>query len=529
MPQLRDVNTTDIREAIRLGCHTMQSVFNEDDPHRVPFFSASMNPPRLSFSSCHSESHVPGRHLNALLSAEDAAGIELDEEAVDAQARAAFYSYSGPLPLPLNRQTCDGPLVSFCPHNLREGFHALYALARYRDSAEARELAERSIAAIGELWNAEDGWDHERLREAGVNLQPCQGIVHGEGRMLGPLVKYYRATDYGPALELARTLADKLVSDVYLAAGDFDAERFGMTHAHSITCVLSSLAQFAELRDDAALLDRAKAFYDDGLWQMRDELGWSPESVDRGTDDGEVNNTGDILETALILGRRGFPECYHDAERILRGHLLPSQLRDVSWATEAPNPDGEDGLRGVPSRLQGAYGFPAPYGHQLLGTVRSQLGFNLDIVGGAVASLCEAYREVARFESGVHLVNLLFDHETDAIIVSSPYTHDGLGVELKQSGPLFVRIPPWVEHDEVKVEGAAGATLWSGAYLLFSDEPVGATIRVSFPLKQQTFTLSGPHARPIRVRMRGDAVAAMESFGQDLAFFPDLKENGDED
>lgn len=66
----------------------MQNVFNADDNH-VPFFSSIVKPKAaLSFSTHHSESHVPGRHLNALLNAEDAAGVELDEEAVENHRRA---------------------------------------------------------------------------------------------------------------------------------------------------------------------------------------------------------------------------------------------------------------------------------------------------------------------------------------------------------------------------------------------------------------------------------------------------------
>ena len=40
----------------------------------------------------------------------------------------------------------------------------------------------------------------------------------------------------------------------------------------------------------------------------------------------------------------------------------------------------------------GAFGFPAPYGHRFRGATR--ISFNMDIVGGATASLCEAYRHV---------------------------------------------------------------------------------------------------------------------------------------
>ena len=186
---------------------------------------------------------------------------------------------------------------------------------------------------------------------------------------------------------------------------------------------MSSLAQLADLMQDSLLMRRVRAFYDNGLREIRDALGWVIESSlpDRPSDLGEVNNTGDILETALILGRWGYTEYYHDAERILRGHLLPSQLRDISFIEEPPNPDNEDGKRDVAARHCGAFGFPAPYGHAPLG--KNLISFNMDIVGGAVGSLCEAYREVARFDEAGHWLNLLFDHETDAIKIESPYTH----------------------------------------------------------------------------------------------------------
>ena len=83
MTLLSDVNETDLVGAIRLGCAAMARVFNADDPHGVAFFDAVAWPePRLAFSDVHSEAHVPGRHLNALLAAEGLAGVEIDEQAV---------------------------------------------------------------------------------------------------------------------------------------------------------------------------------------------------------------------------------------------------------------------------------------------------------------------------------------------------------------------------------------------------------------------------------------------------------------
>ena len=522
MTRLDDVNTKDVLSAIRLGCETMQRVFNADDDD-IPFFGATVRPvAEMRFSAVHGESHVPGRHLNAVLNAEDAAGVDIDGAAVEKHARAAFFSYSGAVPLPLNRAEVGGPLRGFRAHNVREGFHALYALSKFRDSEKAREVAEASISAIFELWDPTHEWDVERLTgEYGLTIQPDQSFIVGLARAIGPLVKYYRATRYGPALELALLLKETAITEFYTEEGSYDPETFG-THAHSVTCVMSSLAQLADLTRDSNLMRRVKAFYDNGLWDLRDETGWSGAGAGRRgeerSDQGEVNNSGDILETALILGRWGYTEYYEDAERILRCHVLPSQLRNISFIDEISE-DGTDGKRDVAARLRGAWGFPAPYGHEPIGL--PGISFNLDVVGGTVGSLCEAYRDLVEVdESGVR-VNMLFDHDTDDVHVESPYTHPSLRVTPKRAAPLFVRQPTWVERDQLRVTGSDSVPLASNGYLLFAAPVPNRAITLELPLALREIVLRH-RSRDIRVRLRGDAVAAMESFGADLTFFGPL-------
>lgn len=116
---------------------------------------------------------------------------------MDKHRRAAFFSYSGALPLPLNRQEITGPLVNFIPHNIREGFHALYALVQYHNDPRARELAESSIETIFELWDPQRGWDRAQIeRHAPVHLCYDVGFITGLARAIGPLVKYHLATGY---------------------------------------------------------------------------------------------------------------------------------------------------------------------------------------------------------------------------------------------------------------------------------------------------------------------------------------------
>ena len=522
MTRLSDVNARDIRGAIRLGCETMSRAFNADDGD-MPFFSARVRPVAEMRDTNGPEAHVPGRHLNALLNAEDAAGIVIDERAVEKHAHAAFFSYGGPVRLPLRRDRIGGELKEFSPHDVREGFHALYSLATFRGSERARELFEQSVAEVLAYWDYDSGWAYHKLEsDHGLQVQRERSFISGLARSIGPLVKYYRARQYGPALELAIVLKEKALDSAFYADGSFDAERFG-SHNHSTTCVMSSLAQLADVSTDSTLLHRVKAFYDNGMWELRDELGWSIETSDPEDTSarGEANNTGDILETALILGRWGYPDYYHDAERILRCHLLPSQLRDVSFIVEPPNPEGIDGRRDIPTRLRGAFGLPAPYGHEpvnIMSSGKPRIGFNLDIVGGAVGSLCEAFREATSHDVAGHRINLLFDHETPWLEVESAYTHPTFAVRVKKPGPLFVRVPPWTTVDSQRVQGAGDSIRQTNSYVFVSQPPVNRKITIEFTLSSQEITLNNPDG-PIRVRLRGDEVVGMDDLDADLTFF----------
>ena len=518
MPTLSNVNTSDIGSAIELGCKTMSGVFNADD-NDIPFFASEVLPnPQLSFSRIHGESHVPGRHLNALLTAEDIVGIAISEETVKKHSAAAFFSFSGSAPLPLNRDNLGGPLVNFNEHNIREGFHALYALVQYRGSDRAAELAEASITFLLELWKPENGWDWERL-ETDFGLRAARGhtFITGIARAIGPLVKYYRSTRYGPALELAMTLGSKAIDEFFLPDGAYDREKFG-THTHSTTSVMSSLAQLADITADSALLERIKAFYDNGLWSIRDEIGWVIESSNGNSppDRGECNNTGDIVETALVLGKYGYPEYFQDAERIIRGHLLPAQLRDNSFIPEPANPSSNNGLHQIAKRHLGAFGFPAPYGHRPLGLER--ISFNMDIVGGAVASLCEVLRQSAVTIERGHVVNMMFDRQSEFLHVKAALNNSGVIATPLKPGPLWVRLPTWVDRTKLRVNGAAKFQVIND-YILIAEAQKGVPAEVTYPVSESELVLRH-RTRDIRARLQGDTVVSMDNFGAELTFFP---------
>ncbi len=515
--RVANVNTTSIPAAVELACGAMGHVFNPGD-NGYPYMYTRIWPDGwLGFSPYHGAIQLSGRHLDALLAAEDALGVELDEDVIAQHTEATFFSLRAG-PLPCNHDTPGGPLTSVDEHSIREAVHGLHALARYRSSDRAVEAAETLIAEIRRFWRADSDWDQVAVKEAyGLPMTARPTFVEGVGRAIGPLTKLYNATGSGAALDVAQDLAAHATDRFFLADGSYDADRLG-AHTHSTTCTLSGMALLGSVTDDTGLLERVRVFYDHGLRVIRDEVGWVRERhhPNYHPEQGEMNNVGDVIETALILGRYYGDAYYEDAERYLRSQLLPSQVRDLSFMDEAP---GGDERRGLRTRLLGLFGFNAVYGHLPLG--KNEVTPSIDIVGGATASLCAAQREVAVTSGGVTRINMLFDVESDAVRVESPYTGADLGITPKVDGDIAVRVPSWADVDAMTVNGQLAGRLMDDRRLTLRRPRVGERVKIGLPLPERNLTIRHQD-HDIGARLRGDAVVAMDDLGAGLAYFAPL-------
>ncbi len=513
--RVQNVNTTDIRAAVELACRAMGEIFNPADNHYAYMYTRIWPDGWLGFSPYHGAIQMSGRHLDALLGAEDVFGIEVPERVLARHAAAVWFSLSAG-PLPCNHDTPGGPLSGVDEHSIREAVHGLHALARFRASDRAAAAALALIADVRRFWRPESDWDCTALQQAyGVPAVVRPTFVEGVGRAIGPLVELHQATGESAALDLARDLAAHAVDQFYPADGAYDAERLG-AHTHSTTCTLSGLALLGDHINDRRLLERVRAFYDNGLRVIRDEVGWVRERHHPSfhPEQGEMNNVGDVIETAVILGRRFGDAYFEDAERYLRSQLLPSQVRDLSFMDETP---GGDERRDLRRRLLGVFGFNAVYGHLPLG--KTEVAPSLDIVGGAAASLCAAQRAAAPRRGGVTYVDLLFDDESPWVRVESPYTHPALRITPLAAGDVSVRIPSWADLSSLRVDGAPAAARVENGRLWFRGPPVGRAIRIDFPLTERTLTIHHQD-HDIQARLRGDAVTAMDDLGAGLAYFP---------
>ena len=393
--KLRDVNSTDVRSAIVLAQHPMSNVFNPDD-HDIPYFLVLARPvARLGFVPNLSEAFIPGHLLAAILRSEEA-GVAVDEHAVTTHTRGLFFAFDHgrQLPLPLNRQTLGGALTHFVPGNLRPCMAGLTALVARRESSKARELAEAMVGAVLDLWHPSRGWDTRRLqREWNVTTIDAFGRFPAEKRpqysefagAIGHFADYYRLTGSTRALTLLTIIRDHALADYLTAGGEYDVSRLGPnsgnTAGRTIT-MLRGMMQLAAATGDTTLMVRVKQYFERTLPVLTNELGWSLDSPETADNDSDCAcRLGKQMDLALLVGEAGFPEGYDHAERILRGYLLPSQLRDTSFFA-APPSDAGDGGHDVALRVLGSWGFPAPYGHQPEGTTR--IMFNTDVVGDIV-------------------------------------------------------------------------------------------------------------------------------------------------
>ena len=341
----------DLRRHLDLAVEHMLNTLDERQDY-LPFFHYELiQPPTRLQHGPFDSPHVVGRFLDALACCAPIIDLPDAPAVYDALARQIYDSLERHPPgLPWNAPTPWGPNMAVM-HNCREVILGLLALWNWRGDERAapalRRLCRSMLAALG------DGarFPGECLGLAGWTTA-FNGILAPPpattGRMIRALVQVYRQSDDEVALELARRFASDNLESAFDADGGIRAE--AGTHMHSITGTITGLIDYGLLMDDEAIIERARRAYDKGMAPYRSSYGWVKEfrweswlaeplaaagyagfDVNRG----ETNNTGDLIEAALLLGGLGYASYYEDADRMLRNHLLASQIVDSAWVAEA--------------------------------------------------------------------------------------------------------------------------------------------------------------------------------------------------
>lgn len=444
--------------------------------------------------------HNSGRGLHGLTMTEAVTGERVDPAVIAALSGflIGLFELGDGLPSdadgPAGRRVCS-------LHNLREGLNGLTAMLRRGDD-RAEAPARQLVRTLRRSLDDEGRLHRDQLPDyvGAYTQQP-----HMEGRTLDALVRYFRVSGDELALETGRLIAGFALRHCFTA--EVHLTEAAGTHGHSINVLVTGMLDLARETGDAALLAGARRAFDVGLARFNSSFGWSMEGLHRNVLRGEANNTGDLLRGALLLGRAGVPECYARAERILRGHLLPSQLRHVGGFANNPNAE-EDRLRSLADRVRGGFGIPTPNDLQVEATAPLCI---YDITSGAADALCEAWRSSLETSAGEVRVNLLFTAERDGVKVRSELSRAGrIEVSDHRGRDLHVRLPDWVAVETVRVSAGGGpvAPQVADGYLRIAGTGAQRDVVVQFPLRDER-TIEIMAGQPFTIDWRGDQIVAM--------------------
>jgi hypothetical protein len=301
-------------------------------------------------------------------------------------------------------------------------------------------------------------------------------------------------------MKLAGLYVQQGLKSIYMEGGRFAPMERSSGHVHSITSSLSGITAYAVKTNNQDMLATCRRIMDVGVPEYFSSWGWGDEVFPEHPADvvsrGEINQTGDVVRTGLMLGMAGFPEYFEIAERFLRGMLLPTQHREQELRAilrDKPNP-ADDSERDTVMRSVGGYAMQLPNDRMHKGDWPIS---TLDITSGAVHAMSECYRHRTTNANGVYRMNLLFDFEDETLALTSQLPTLGR-IEFrakKDVTDLQVRIPKWVDAKTVQIvlgENPVPVILQE-SYVRVGKVAAGQQGRITFdvPCKREKETVDG--------------------------------------
>ncbi len=491
----------DLKEAVALGMQNMNSMFDADKDNEPYFYSNCQadGTGALYHSVNIGIPHVVGRGLWATMIGEIATGFPFPPDGLATYTRYCRFSFDNPdnLNSYIDPARDNKRFIEF--HNMREGLYGLVALIEGRNDAWAREKARTMLVTLDKLTDAEGHWSIERASALGMK-ESCEGMhTVNAARMIDPLLEYHACTGDALAMKMAGLYARAALKQVYLPDGHFAPCDQSSGHIHSLTSALSGITAYSVLTNDSEMLGQCRKIFDNGLPEYFSSWGWGDEVMPAHPANvvsrGEMNQTGDVIRTAMILGKAVDPSYYEVAERYARSMVLPTQHREEElrgYLRDSPEPKG-DFQRDVLKRSIGGWAMQLPNDRMRQGDWPL---VTIDITSGATHALAECYRHCLTTEGGATRLNMLFDAENAEFAIRSGLPTEGrIAFEAKSCKTLLVRIPAWVKRSSVKlfIQGKAQPVVMEGAYVRIASLLPGQRGELTFalPCKIERETVDG--------------------------------------
>ncbi|MCZ6679219.1 MAG: glycoside hydrolase family 127 protein [Candidatus Poribacteria bacterium] len=506
----------DLHESVRLGiAHIRNSVDRERDCR--PYFRFNLiSPPIWSQHEAGDTPHTVGRFLHALNVCAQITGLPDDTELLNGLRKQMFASCNHNDGFAWDDIGYDpAPPMAFM-HHQREALLGLIAIREILEDPQAERYARALVTAMEASTRGSGTYPGARLGPEGWQQENLATTT--SGRAISALLAYSRTFDDSRGVDLALRFARHVLAVSFGEGGELTPA--AGTHIHSITGTVASLVELGLVTNQQEFIDRARRVFDVGMLPYRTQTGWVKESVRATYGRGEANCTADLIEAACLLGTAGYTAYFEDAERMLRNHLLASQMDDLSWVVENEGMANTEkhAYEGLRRRAHGAFCFGEPNGFH---------SYNSDLTGAALQGIAAAWEHTVTSESdGSVRVNLLLSGEHDAVRITSSLPQVGkVVVEPKRAMELAIRVPPWCERKSlaVAIDGTDVPTKISDDYFRLSQLREGTHVEITVTQPQfLTQERALGHEMPYRVRWLGNTVIAMSGAGKHTALYPEL-------
>ncbi len=480
--------------------------------------------------------HNLGRAIDGLLKGEASTSQRTPEQVVETLRAVLFATLDNEAGFPAAYDAESGRIICSA-HDIREAVQALLELATRRSDRQAGEHLGRLLDTLLRITDDQGAYrpeviaqipllaansksgevagftDHSTLQynpPEDEGFYYPQAVTVDRGRLIMALVQVYRHLRDERALQLARRFVHRVRSRCFTPEGQLLRE--AGSHTHSITGTVHGLAAFGILTDDRDTLEHARRVFEGGLGATKSSFGWSVENCwrERVVGRGEINNTGDMIQTALHFAEAGYCEYFEVAERMVRSHVLPGQ-----WLKGQPfyQPEGapQEALKSFPDDSDGGWGFPGVNDRHVPGADPDVL----DITQGGIQSLWAVGRQSVTSDESAVRINMAFSGETDGAHVESHLPVEGrVTVTMKQKASLWFRKPSWLSWEKLNivVDGSAVAVSHVGLWAVTPPQDQGTQLEVIYPLvrrEQQEWI----NYQRYRFVLEGDTIVAMSPRG----------------
>jgi hypothetical protein len=511
-------DTLDLQERARLSMNALTRCTNPDAQYDVYFYGdMRRNPPVMS-----RQMRFYGKFNEALAMSRIMTGDDFNQQ-VDRTWRNTFLHW----------------LVDVDPNALMHGpdlgreFAWLSMIYRLEQNDCLRMIGEQAVNRMVDAAIWEDGFC---FLPGDQGVMPTGWEATFTGWTLQGATQFYLASGYSPAKKLAEGLAYYLKdqAQVFDSEGHFLArhpsDNGPALHFHHNGNALVGISEYAAAAGDPELAAFVRKGYEYARSTGTPLVGYFPEYIDDWPDDRTIYDcetccTADMIQLALNLTEAGQGDYWDDVDRYVRNQLAENQMQHGEWieqiaATQESKPvaadeTGED----IAERVVGSFSGWAMANDYLPGIWEPFVSGCC--TGNGTRALYYVWEKMLAFRDGTLTVNLLLNRASSWADVDSTIPYEGrVDVRVKQSCNVEMRIPEWVQPDEVScaVDGKPVTPSFRGRYAQTGYVQGGSTAMVTFPISERTVeaTIGG---LPYTLIIKGNDVVSIDPPGTLYLFY----------